>query len=101
MRFWGLLLTATPNPSSSSCPYFTGVRGRGVLRSSPRGGLRSLLKRTLGMETRPFPHPIRLLTYLSPGLPLAIFGAVADHLRRWPGLGGPPITLASEERVSG
>jgi len=53
------------------------------------------------METRPFPHPIRLLTYLSPGLPLAIFGAVADHLRRWPGLGGPPITLASEERVSG
>jgi phosphonate transport system substrate-binding protein len=53
------------------------------------------------METRPFPHPIRLLTYLSPGLPLALFGAVADHLRRWPGLGGRPIALASEERVSG
>lgn len=53
------------------------------------------------METRPPPDAIRLLTYLSPGLPLALFGAVADHLRRCPGLGGRGITLASEERVSG
>jgi phosphonate transport system substrate-binding protein len=53
------------------------------------------------METRPPPHAIRLLTYLSPGLPLGLFGAVADHLRRCPGLGGRPIALASEERVSG
>jgi phosphonate transport system substrate-binding protein len=53
------------------------------------------------METRPFPHAIRLLTYLSPGLPLGLFGAVADHLRRCPGLGGRGIALASEERVSG
>ena len=53
------------------------------------------------MNTRPLPHPIRLLTYLSPGLPFALFGAVADHLRRWPGLGGRPIALASEECVSG
>ena len=43
---------------------------------------------------------LRLLTYLSPGLPLALFGAVADHLRRSPGLGGG-IALTSEERVSG
>jgi hypothetical protein len=27
---------------------------------------------------------LRLLTYLSPGLPLALFAAVADHLRRCP-----------------
>ncbi len=40
------------------------------------------------METRPPPDAIRLLTYLSPGLPLDLFGAVADHLRRCPGLGG-------------
>ena len=53
------------------------------------------------METRPLPHPIRLLTYLSPGLPLDLFGAVADHLRRCLGLGGRPVALASEERVSG
>ncbi len=53
------------------------------------------------METRPPPDAIRLLTYLSPGLPLDLFGAVADHLRRCPGLGGRPIALASEERVSG
>jgi phosphonate transport system substrate-binding protein len=53
------------------------------------------------METRPLPHAIRLLTYLSPGLPLDLFGAVADHLRRCPGLGRRGITLASEERVSG
>ncbi len=53
------------------------------------------------METRPPPHAIRLLTYLSPGLPLDLFGAVADHLRRCPGLGGRPIALASEEHVSG
>ena len=53
------------------------------------------------METRPPPHPIRLLTYLSPGLPLALFGAVADHLRRCPGLGGRGIALASEDRISG
>jgi ABC-type phosphate/phosphonate transport system substrate-binding protein len=53
------------------------------------------------METRPPPHAITLLTYLSPGLPLDLFGAVADHLRRCPGLGGRPIALASEERVSG
>ena len=44
---------------------------------------------------------LRLLTYLSPGLPLALFGAVADHLRRCPELGGRGIALASEERVSG
>ena len=44
---------------------------------------------------------LRLLTYLSPGLPLALFGAVADHLRRCPELGGCGIALASEERVSG
>ena len=44
---------------------------------------------------------LRLLTYLSPGLPLALFGAVADHLRRCPALGGLGIALASEERVSG
>jgi phosphonate transport system substrate-binding protein len=44
---------------------------------------------------------IRLLTYLSPGLPLTLFGAVADHLRRCPELGGRGIALASEERVSG
>jgi phosphonate transport system substrate-binding protein len=53
------------------------------------------------METRPPPPAIRLLTYLSPGLPLDLFGAVADHLRRCPGLGGRPIVLASEERLSG
>ena len=53
------------------------------------------------METRPLPHAIRLLTYLSPGLPLDLFGAVADHLRRCPGLGGRGIALASEDRVSG
>jgi phosphonate transport system substrate-binding protein len=53
------------------------------------------------METRPLPHPIRLLTYLSPGLPLALFGAVANHLRRSPSLGGRGIALTSEERVSG
>jgi phosphonate transport system substrate-binding protein len=53
------------------------------------------------METRPLPHPIRLLTYLSPGLPLALFGAVADHLRCSPSLGGRGIALTSEERVSG
>ena len=53
------------------------------------------------MEIHPLPHPIRLLTYLSPGLPLALFGAVADHLRRCPGLGGHAIALASEERISG
>jgi phosphonate transport system substrate-binding protein len=44
---------------------------------------------------------VRLLTYLSPGLPLTLFGAVADHLRRNPELGGRGIALASEERVSG
>lgn len=44
---------------------------------------------------------LRLLTYLSPGLPLALFEALADHLRRDPGLGGLGIALASEERVSG
>jgi phosphonate transport system substrate-binding protein len=44
---------------------------------------------------------LRLLTYLSPGLPLALFEAVADHLRRCPDLGGLGIALASEERVSG
>ena len=44
---------------------------------------------------------LRLLTYLSPGLPLALFGAVADHLRRSPELGYLGIALASEERVSG
>jgi phosphonate transport system substrate-binding protein len=53
------------------------------------------------METLSLPHAIRLLTYLSPGLPLALFGAVADHLRRSPGLGGRGIALASEERISG
>ena len=42
-----------------------------------------------------------MLTYLSPGLPLALFGAVADHLRRCPELNGLSIVLASEERVSG
>ena len=47
------------------------------------------------------PRELRLLTYLSPGLPLALFGAVADHLRRSPELGGRGIALASEERVSG
>ena len=44
---------------------------------------------------------LRLLTYLSPGLPLALFGAVADHLRRCSDLAGRGIALASEERVSG
>jgi ABC-type phosphate/phosphonate transport system substrate-binding protein len=44
---------------------------------------------------------LRLLTYLSPGLPLALFGAVADHLRRCPKLDGLRISLASEECVSG
>src|SRR5215210_4469781 len=44
---------------------------------------------------------LRLLTYLSPGLPLALFGAVTDHLRRCPDLAGRGIALASEERVSG
>ncbi len=44
---------------------------------------------------------LRLLTYLSPGLPLALFGVVADHLRRCMELGGRGIALASEERVSG
>jgi ABC-type phosphate/phosphonate transport system substrate-binding protein len=44
---------------------------------------------------------LRLLTYLSPGLPLALFAAVADHLRRCPELGSRRITLASEERISG
>ena len=53
------------------------------------------------METLPLPHAIRLLTYLSPGLPLALFGAVADHLRRCPVLGSRGIALASEERISG
>jgi hypothetical protein len=44
---------------------------------------------------------LRLLTYLSPGLPLTLFGAVANHLRRCPDLGIRKIALASEERVSG
>ena len=44
---------------------------------------------------------VRLLTYLSPGLPLALFGAVANHLQRSPELGGRGIALASEERISG
>ena len=44
---------------------------------------------------------LRLLTYLSPGLPLALFGAVADHFRRCTELGGRRIALASEEMVSG
>ena len=44
---------------------------------------------------------LRLLTYLSPGLPLELFGAVADYLRRSPHLGGREIALASEERFSG
>jgi hypothetical protein len=44
---------------------------------------------------------LRLLAYLSPGLPLAPFGAVADHLRRCPELGSHRIALASGERVSG
>jgi len=44
---------------------------------------------------------LRLLTYLSPGLPLALFAAVADHLRRCPDLGGRGIALASEESLSG
>ena len=44
---------------------------------------------------------LRLLTYLSPGLPLALFGTVADHFRRCTELGGRRIALASEERVSG
>ena len=44
---------------------------------------------------------LRLLTYLSPGLPLALFGAVADHLRRCSDLVGHGIALASEERLSG
>jgi phosphonate transport system substrate-binding protein len=44
---------------------------------------------------------LRLLTYLSPGLPLALFGAVTDYLRRCPDLAGCGIALASEERVSG
>jgi len=53
------------------------------------------------METHPPPYAIRLLTYLSPGLPIALFEAVADHLRRSPSLGGRGIALASEERISG
>ncbi len=53
------------------------------------------------METRTPPREIRLLTYLSPGLPLDLFGAVADHLRRSPSMGGRGVSLASEERVSG
>ena len=44
---------------------------------------------------------VRLLTYLSPGLPLTLFGAVANHLQRSPELGGRGIALASEERISG
>ena len=44
---------------------------------------------------------LKLLTYLSPGLPLALFGVVADHLRRCMELGGRGIALASEDRVSG
>jgi phosphonate transport system substrate-binding protein len=44
---------------------------------------------------------LKLLTYLSPGLPLALFGVVADHLRRCPELGGRRIALDSEERASG
>lgn len=44
---------------------------------------------------------LRLLTYLSPGLPLALFDAVADYLRRCPDLNGLEISLASEERISG
>jgi phosphonate transport system substrate-binding protein len=44
---------------------------------------------------------LTLLTYLSPGLPLALFAAVADHLRRCPELDGFRIALASEGRVSG
>ena len=44
---------------------------------------------------------LRLLTYLSPGLPLALFGVVADHLRRCPDLSGRRIALDSEERASG
>ena len=44
---------------------------------------------------------LKLLTYLSPGLPLALFGVVADHLRRCPDLSGRRIALDSEERASG
>src|SRR5215212_3279106 len=60
--------------------------GEGVSRSS---------------EGQPGAMELRLLTYLAPGLPLPLFGAVADHLRRSPELGGRGIALASEERVSG
>ncbi len=51
------------------------------------------------METLPPPHPVRLLTYLSPGLPFDLFGALADHLRRCPDLGGRGIGLATEEHL--
>ena len=60
--------------------------GEGVSRSS---------------EGYPGAMELRLLTYLAPGLPLAFFGEVADHLRRCADLGGRGVALASEERVSG
>lgn len=42
---------------------------------------------------------LRLLTYLCPGLPLALFEALAGHLER--ALPGYAVALSSEERVSG
>ena len=42
---------------------------------------------------------LRLITYLSPGLPLAIFEALAAHIER--SIPGYEVVLHSEERVSG
>lgn len=46
----------------------------------------------------PDPPELRFITYLSPSLPLALFEAVADHVRRHTGYG---VTLRAETRVSG
>jgi phosphonate transport system substrate-binding protein len=46
-----------------------------------------------------YPGDLRVVTYLSPGIPRALFEAVVDHLRRT--LGFERVSLLTEERVSG
>jgi len=45
-----------------------------------------------------YPEVLRFMTYLSPGIPLAFFEAVVEHVRR---ALGRPASLLAETRVSG
>lgn len=45
------------------------------------------------------PEELRVVTYLSPGIPLEFFEAIVDHVRR--ALGGKRVSLRAETRVSG